>query len=749
MAQRRGIRRVCVALVGGIVLGVVPMAGGGTPVEELTRRLPEGTLGFVATGGGAALKGDFAKTALGKIWNDPNVQSFYQALKTELLAKAKEQAKGAEALQKADLVTRYARLALGRPLLVGVARTQVKEGPPICAFAIVDAGDRKSDIVAAVSKLETLAGADAVVDTDVGSLKMRKVKERAGLPLYWGWVENYLVIAGNDPQGAVAKALTAPRATVSYLAKVPATDDALVAYFDNQGLMELAGALDADGRTRAHVLRPVLQGLGLVNSKVVARVGFAGEDLVAQALFQVPMPPTGVFAAYRPVDPAWLGAVDIRAVTATALNLDAGGLYDTILNTLKTVSPDQGYLQIRKGIVDFETTAKLRIREGLFASLAGPALFYSLPAGPVTEAPRGGLVLVAKLKDAALFEKTMTALGEFAGGQSKGTLQITAQTREGGRTVHVWTVAQLMLLGVMPAWSVANDHVVIGSSVELCDLGVKQLVSQGADGKSLLDAPGYQKVAAGLPKGMVTFSYTDSGVQLTQTLMQIQQFWPFVTMAAMQAGIKLPVTLPSLTKIAKDLGPSCSYRYFGPDGLHAYYRGTGIEATEMTIAGAAVGAGIALPAIVKNREQTRSARSMSNLKHIGQALVSYAEDHQGNLPADLEQTKPYLGEARVFDSPRKPKEFDGPSYIYVAGQTTKMDSHNVVAYENPGYCTDRINVLFLDEHVEAMKPEAFRDALKATYERLGKPMPEIRFKGETEVKPRVPRPARPGQSTQT
>jgi hypothetical protein len=47
------------------------------------------------------------------------------------------------------------------------------------------------------------------------------------------------------------------------------------------------------------------------------------------------------------------------------------------------------------------------------------------------------------------------------------------------------------------------------------------------------------------------------------------------------------------------------------------------------------------------------------------------------------------------------------------------------------------------------KPEAFRRELKATCERLGREMPEIKFKGEAEVKPRGPRPARPGKSAQT
>jgi len=47
-----------------------------------------------------------------------------------------------------------------------------------------------------------------------------------------------------------------------------------------------------------------------------------------------------------------------------------------------------------------------------------------------------------------------------------------------------------------------------------------------------------------------------------------------------------------------------------------------------------------------------------------------------------------------------------------------------------------------------MKPDAFRRELKETYERLGKPMPEIKFKGEGEVKPRPPRPPKPDKSTQ-
>jgi prepilin-type processing-associated H-X9-DG protein len=79
-----------------------------------------------------------------------------------------------------------------------------------------------------------------------------------------------------------------------------------------------------------------------------------------------------------------------------------------------------------------------------------------------------------------------------------------------------------------------------------------------------------------------------------------------------------------------------------------------------------------------------------------------------------------------------------------------MNPGNIVAYENPQFRADGVNVLFLDGHVESMKPDAFRQELKETYERLGKPMPEIKFKGEGEdvTKPRPPRPPGPGRSPQ-
>jgi len=750
MNRSHRVGRACVALLVVAGFAQVGIAAGGSAVEELTKRLPDNVIALVATSGGDALKDDFGKTAPGRIWSDQNVQTFYRSVKTELLALLKQKTGDPSIPQKADEVLGYAQLVLSRPCVLGFSQMQVQKGPPFCIFVIVSAGPRKAELAGALGKIEALAGEGQIVDTEVGSLKMRGPKEEKDLPIYWGWVEDYLVVALNDAGGQVAKSLASPRAASSaFLSKVPGSDDALVIYYDYSKFTLLINSLiPQDSKEKGPaVLMAAAKSLGFTNlGTLVARVGFAGPDVVADALLEMPVPPVGVFAAYKTVDPSWLGAVDAHAVAVRAVNLDVAGLYDLVMSTVKTISPDEGYPQIQNGIAGFESEAKVQIRGGLLSSLAGPTVFYSLPAGLAPGLPRGGFVVVAKLKDAPSFEKAMTALGDFAGPRSKGSLQISSQTRDDGRIVHVWTIAPLAMMSVMPTWSVAKEHVVIGSSKELCDLAVKQLVSKGPDATSLLDNEGYKKAMAGLPGNLISLAYTDSRVQLDQTMLQMQQVWPMVTMMATQAGVKLPATLPSLTEISRDMGPSCSYRYLAPGGLRSHYRGPGIEVSQMTIAGAGVGAGVLMPAMARAREQAKRASSMSNLKQIGLGLHMYANDHDDKLPSDLAAISSYVGSSSVFDSPRKPKGFTGPSYIYIPGQTTAMYPGNIVAYENPAFCQDGVNVLFLDGHVEFMKPEPFRKELADTCKKLGREMPEVKFRNEAPVKPSAPKPVEPSQA---
>ncbi|MDH7600021.1 MAG: hypothetical protein QHH07_10385 [Sedimentisphaerales bacterium] len=152
-------------------------------------------------------------------------------------------------------------------------------------------------------------------------------------------------------------------------------------------------------------------------------------------------------------------------------------------------------------------------------------------------------------------------------------------------------------------------------------------------------------------------------------------------------------------------------------------------------AGAAVGLGVMMPAIFRARKRAPIASSAANLRSIALALIFHANEHDNRLPDTLEQAKDLFGStfpsARPDESPRRPKDFAGPAYIYVPGHTldSKQPHELVLLYENPEYCSDGVIVAFLDENVEFMRPEAFMQALSTTYERLGRPMPQIRFKG--------------------
>jgi len=733
MTRLRRTSFVCFSLL--LAVGLAPVArGAGSAVDELTKVLPDDVVYFVATGGGAALEGDFQKSVLGRLWNDPGTQNFVGSIRTELMTMLEKEADDEEVAKMVAMALEYACLVLDRPVAIGIARVEAEEGPPACVFAILDAGERKAELAAALTKLEEMIGEEEeLAEIEVGSLKMHSLEDTDEVPVYWGWVGNRLVFALNDAHGAVTKHVVSPRvATTDHLKKISNQGDLLAAYYDVGKIWEIVNAFAASegGEEDLAPVKAVFKELGLDSlGAVVARVGFSGSDLVSDSFVEAPAPRTGLLAAFKPVDMALLGTVDAQAVSASAFNCDIAAIYDTVMKAIKAVSPDEAYPEIQEGLSELESEAGFRIREGLLQSLAGPVVFYSLSAGKMVEAPMGGIVVGLKLRDPALFEKTMTSIGTFVTQVAEGMLQVGSQTDDAGRTMHVWASPMLAFAQMMPTWSVVDDQVIIGSNTALCKMGVKQATSKEEAATSLLQTEGFKKVATGLPKGLLSVTYADSEVMFNQMMMQIQQLWPMATMAATQAGIKLPVMLPSLGHIAKDMQPSLEYSYADAAGFHSHYQGSGLEVSLRGVAGAALGAGIAMPALARSRQMAVRMTSATNLSGIGKACLIYANDHDDKLPPNLEVLVDEVDlSPKSLESKRRPKNFDGPSYVYIPGQTVDMYPGNIVAHEDPRYCEDGLNVLFLDSHVEFMKPEMFREELKATYERLGREMPEIRFK---------------------
>ena len=704
------------------------------PVDKLVTVLPDDVLFFAATSGGDCLKPAFKKSTLGRIWYDPGVQTFYQSIKKELLAKIKQEIPNSSDAKVPDIIMDFVKLVGSRPIIIGAAQKTATDGPPVYGFAILDAGTRKAEIASAITKMEALADEGDIAEIKVGSFKMHGPKDDADVPGYWGWVGNYLVFAVNDGEGLALKYLQKPHtAATSYLENVSGTSDVLAVYVDWQRITGVVTAVAGqEGATNElDMATTVIKELGFADVKTLAsRVGFAGPDVVCNELIEVPQPRTGMLACFKSINLKMFDMVDARAVNAAAINCDIAGVYDTIMRAIKVAAPNDVYTEIQQGIAEFESEAKFNIRKGLLESLAGPMIFYSLPAGVMMEAPSGGFVVIAKPKDAALLEKTMVSLGKFAASQSEGMLQVSSQPQSDGRTLHSWIIAPLAMMQIMPCWTVVDDHVVIASNMTLYNVAVKQIVSAGPEKKSLRTTEGYKKATAEFADNLIFLRYTDSKVQITQLMTTLQQYWPMATMFATQEGVKLPIMLPSVADIVKDIGPSCQYAWFDAVGLRSHYRGPGVEVSLGAVAGASLGVGIMMPALARVRQVSTRVVSGTNLSAIGKACLIYANDYEDKFPPNLQELVEKVElSPKCLESPRKPKGFDGPSYIYVSGQTVAMHPGNILVYENPEFCSDKINVLFLDSHVQAMGPDEFLRELEATYKRLGRKMPEVKFKG--------------------
>lgn len=570
----------------GLLIGVllclsVVFAGSSTifaqasPAQQLVSATPDGVLGFVATSGGDSIKTAFDQTVTAQLWRDPGVQSFIEAIEKGLMEKITGGSDDPEAAKAIEMARSSIRLALTRPLVIGVAEKEAQGGPPIYGFAMLDAGPRKAEIVSALAKLEALADEGDIVDVQVGSLTMHGPKDPGGVPGYWGWNGDHFVFSINDGSGLAMKNLQSGNApALRQIQKVPGAGDALVIHLNKDkifNLIEMFAQMEG-GEEEFGLVKTVIKELGLDKLKTItARMGFDGKDTVGSSLVEMPAPRTGLVTNFKTINLEMFDAVDAGAMGASAFNCDVGGLYDTIMNAIKTVAGED-FAEVEQGIAMIEQQLQIKIRDGLLKSLSGPMIVYSMPGGPATGSPQGAFALVAKLEDATLWETSITALGQFAAAASEGMVQISSQ-EQGDKTMHTWTVLPLAMAQIMPSWCVVGDKVVIASNPTFLKSGVDQL---GPGKQSIRSTDGFKKATANLPDNLTSFRYNDAKVQFNQTMMALQQFWPMATMYAQKAGFKLPVVLPNLTHIAEHMGPAYEYSWFDDQGIHSYSRAVGL-----------------------------------------------------------------------------------------------------------------------------------------------------------------------------
>jgi len=726
-----------------------------TPAEQMIDLLPSDVLGFVATSGGDQLKSAFEQSSIGKIWNEPSVQTFYQQVKAAIPARMwidAEDEKGtqaktttktakdkqAEAGKKlANDVLHLCKLILCRPVLIAVIENKSAPIAPIHGFLIVNAGDKKTAIADTIQKLEALDTEKKIAEITIGSAKLHTCKEKDSPSAIWGWAGNYFVLSVNDPQASIVHRLLAgPKpatqpANLTALAKLKKTDDALIMYADVQKIARLIStkiAEEKDGEANLAKARQAMQMLGLSDTQSFAmRTGFDGPNTISDAVLTIPQPHRGLLSLFKPVNPADLDIVPVGVIGAEICNVDFAGLYDLILSTIKTVAPEETP-EIDKNIADFEQKAGFNIRKGILESIDGRIISYSLPSAALMGPMTGSGIMIVNLKDPALFEKTMAAVEKYVTANIS-ELQMTAQTID-NKTYHFIMIPQLAMMQIAPVWTISKNQLIIATSMQLANTALTHATTQNAATTSIRSTAGFKQVAAGLPKNLISFKYVDQQLAGRQMMQAFQQIWPMAVMALQQkAQIKLPMMLPPADDIVKHLGPEVDYTWFDENGIRSSCRGAALSSSSgvAVVASAGLGTAILLPALSRAREMAKRSASASNLRQIYMDCYKYANDHNGQFPPALQDLKKYITNHDILESPRKPKGFTGLSYIYIPGQNADGDPRNVLMYENPAFSPDGLNVAYGDGHVNWVNQGEFIQELTETYKRLGKPMPKIDF----------------------
>jgi prepilin-type processing-associated H-X9-DG protein len=240
-------------------------------------------------------------------------------------------------------------------------------------------------------------------------------------------------------------------------------------------------------------------------------------------------------------------------------------------------------------------------------------------------------------------------------------------------------------------------------------------VDPATRGPSLLDNAEFQAARQRLPKEANSVGYTDTKyfTRLCYPLMTPLATLGLSMLGKTDAALDL-LSYPPLPEQLAGANPGVGTTSTDADGILMLHVGGGIP----VVPTAAAMTTVLLPSLARAREITKRAVSAANLRGVGQGCHIYANDHQGRFPKSLDElVTDGTVTAKQLHSPRDPGPEDVASYVYIAGQTTQSDPRNVLAYERV-QGNEGSNALFIDGHVQWMKLDAFRAAVRETYQRL-------------------------------
>ncbi len=615
------------------------------------------------------------------------------------------------------LLTMFATAASGQGG-IGVAFDQPgPAGPNPRAFLVVDAGAASNRIA---TMLREFAEADEaeVERVTVDGESYQAVRPGFGPGFLWGTRDGKFVLVVAEDEEAAVMQLAAPGNGLSRsinFAKARAgvdSDAGDAAFTFYVAVPEIIDALvpPGDNPPRAALVE---SGVSAIQSFYMELRHASSEKLFARIFMPVNGKLRGALKlwAHEPLQRSDLQMIPQNASWAIALQLDFEMLYEEVLRVLDEVAPDAaGQLEAMLGMVESQTRFSL---EDVAAAYADTQISFATP-------DTGGFLFFDSVSMAEMKDRSR-AVEYWEQGLMQPLMPILPQVA--GRimtTEHQGHEIRCMVYEGYPS-PVAPSMTTIDrwQISAMFPQFIYAVLPQLGSGESILSHPDVEAALQQLPADKLqSFYYSDNRNALRS--------WYGLALMVKTALASLaptpefnPGVLPTLPEKLANAKSAVGGWWVDDDGVHF-----GATGSLMPIGGGvgiAVGAllvSIALPSLTRARELAKRAVSQANLRAVGVACYIWANDNDGRFPPDLALLvrEGYIGDQQLT-SPRQ----DGPPphYVYIAGQGEDADLRNVLAYEKL-YGDEGTNVLFVDGHVEWMQVWDFEDALRETYERLGR-----------------------------
>mgnify|MGYP006273226119 CR=1 FL=1 len=713
----RGGAKLCAA--GALLvftLAVRPAAAVELPLAE---RAPASPMLYVGWAGADAMSERYDASKLKRVIEDTGLIERWAPMVAALLAEAKRGGEmPPEARELFAALEPMTEAAWRRPWALTLDRVDFAGGEPQSRVTwVMDAGEMRETVDAAVDALR-----DRMSEREPG-LEIVKISDDNTVGLIVGTpgtVNGNGEATGYAPVAFAARTMDRPM---------------LAVHFDaNRLYTRLIAAAEAEGAI-GDAERAVIEALGLGDlGHVVYAAGFEGPNWRTETHVQAAAPRRGVLGLIdgEPIDDAMWSLVPPTATWARLHRFDVADVLDLIRETMQNAGEGDDFDQ---GLAAFSDEMGIDLERDIVDALGDAWVIYSEPTFAASMGP--GVCLINDLSDGDRLAAALDTLRDGVNSmlqKNPGPMSLQIARLDLGAV----TVDTLAFPFFSLTWAVADGRFYLAMSP---DAVLTAHAAAGDPGRSLADSDKLQSVQRQL-RGMVAGDddVEPVGLMFADLRGSAVKMYPLYAMLLnlasgpimQETGVNALTLLPPLGRLMPHLEPAGAMTWFDDAGMHGVsltpFPGSILLSPEVTWSSTpTMGAGFMLPAFFAARRSAHETVSMSNLRQIGIALVTYAVDHDGRLPERLSAlfepgyiaspeavlTTPHFAVAQPDDladrelAERAEWYSRNGGYVYIPWPSLEdidRPSERILVFEKPGHAIhrDMPAAAFADGHTERM-----------------------------------------------